>query len=59
MYLNENVFKLFKSSLSFLSFCLCDTSKQAALQINVIPLPVTMNRKIKKPPVKLNFWQSQ
>ena len=30
----------------------------AALQIN-IPLLVTMNRKIKKLPVKLNFWQSQ
>ena len=29
----------------------------SALQIN-IPLLVTMNRKIKKPPVKLNFWQS-
>ena len=29
----------------------------AALQINIIPLPVTMNRKI-KPPVKSNFWQS-
>ena len=26
--------------------------KRAALQINMIPLPVTMNRKIKKPPVK-------
>ena len=31
----------------------------AVLQINFIPLPVTMSRKIKKPPVKLNFWQSQ
>ena len=30
----------------------------AALQIN-IPLPVIMNRKIKKPPVKLKFWWSQ
>ena len=30
-----------------------------ALQINIIPLPVTMNRKIKKPPLKLNFRQSQ
>ena len=30
-----------------------------ALVINIIPLPVTMNRKIKKPPVKLNFQQSQ
>ena len=29
-----------------------------ALQINIIPLPVTMNRKIKKPPVKLHFQQS-
>ena len=26
-----------------------------ALQINIIYLPVTMNRKIKKPPVKLYF----
>ena len=25
------------------------------LQINIIPLPVTMNRKIKKPLVKLNL----
>ena len=25
------------------------------LQINIIPLPVIMNRKIKKPLVKLNF----
>ena len=31
----------------------------AVLQINMIPLLVTMNRKIKKPPVKLNFWWSQ
>ena len=31
----------------------------SALQINIIPLPVTVNRKIKKPPIKLNFWQSQ
>ena len=30
-----------------------------ALQINIIPLPVTMNREIKKPPVKLNFGRSQ
>ena len=30
-----------------------------ALQINIIPLPVTMNRKMKKPPVKLNFRRSQ
>ena len=27
----------------------------AALQINIIPLPATMNRKIKKRPVTLNF----
>ena len=32
---------------------------QAALQINIIPLLVTMNRKIKKPLVKLDFQQSQ
>ena len=31
----------------------------AALQINIIPLPVTMNRKIGKPSVKLNFRRSQ
>ena len=30
-----------------------------ALQINVIHLPVTMNEKIKKPPVKKNFRRSQ
>ena len=30
-----------------------------SLQINIIPLLVTMNRKIKKPPVKLNFLWSQ
>ena len=35
----------------FLSLC-------STLQIN-ISLPVTMNRKIKKPPVQLNFWWSQ
>ena len=29
-----------------------------ALQIN-IPLPFTMNRKIKKPPVKINFRRPQ
>ena len=29
-----------------------------ALQINIIPLPITMNRKMKKPPVKLNFRRS-
>ena len=28
---------------------------ESALQINIIPLPVTMNRKIEKPPVKLHF----
>ena len=30
-----------------------------ALQINIIPLLVSMNRKIKKPLVKLNFQHSQ
>ena len=30
---------------------------RALLQINIIPLPVTKNRKIKKPTVKLNFRQ--
>ena len=39
----------------FLSICL---SIYPALQIN-IPLPVTMNRKMKKQPVKLNFLWSQ
>ena len=29
-----------------------------ALQIIIIFLPVIMNRKIKKPPVKFNFWGS-
>ena len=31
----------------------------SALQMNIIPLPVTINRKLKKPPVKSNFQQSQ
>ena len=31
----------------------------AALLTSIIPLPVTMNRKMKKPQVKLNFRQSQ
>ena len=30
-----------------------------ALQINIIPLPVTMNTKTKKALVRLNFWWSQ
>ena len=30
-----------------------------ALQIKIIPLSVSMNRKMKKPPVKLNFRWSQ
>ena len=30
-----------------------------ALQLNIIPLSVTMDRKIKKPLAKLNFWSSQ
>ena len=33
--------------------------KSLALQIYIIHLMVTMNRKIKKPPVPLNFQQSQ
>ena len=32
---------------------------EAALQINICPLLVTMNRKIKQPLVKLNFQWSQ
>ena len=40
-------------------FVLRDRSQNvAAQQINIIPLPVTINRKIKKPLVKLNFRQS-
>ena len=31
----------------------------SALQINIVPLPVTMNRKIEKPLVKLNFRRSK
>ena len=31
----------------------------SAVQINIILLLVTMNRKLKKPLVKLNFWQLQ
>ena len=45
--------KLFLSGSDLTWSCL------AALQINIIPLTVTMNRKIKKPPVKLNFRRSQ
>ena len=30
-----------------------------ALQVNIIPLPVNINRKIKKTTVKLNFRRSQ
>ena len=33
--------------------------KNAALQKNIISLPVTMNRKVKKQLVKSNFQQSQ
>ena len=33
--------------------------KNAVLQINIISLPVTMNRKVKKQLVKSNFQQSQ
>ena len=36
-----------------LSVAIC--RRPPALQINIIPLPVTMNRKIKKAPIKLNF----
>ena len=32
---------------------------KSALQINIIPLPVTMKIKTKKPLVKLNFRQMQ
>ena len=32
---------------------------EPALQINISPLPITMNRKIKKSSVKLNFRRSQ
>ena len=31
----------------------------SALQINIISLTVIMNRKIKRPPVKINFRSSQ
>ena len=31
----------------------------SALQINIIPLPVIINRKIKEPPVKSNFRRSR
>ena len=37
-----------------INFLYADT----ALQINMIPLPVIMNKKIKKPMVKLSFWWS-
>ena len=32
---------------------------EVPLQINIIPLSVTMNRKIRKPPVKVNFRRSE
>ena len=39
----------------YITISACSTE----LKINVIPLPFTMTRKVKKPPVKLNFRQSQ
>ena len=39
--------------------CVIMAMSIAALQVNIIPLSVTMNRKMEKSPVKLNFWQSQ
>ena len=39
--------------------CIIMAMSIAALQVNIIPLSVTINRKMKKPPVKLNFWHSQ
>ena len=41
------------------SFSCTDLIFLTAMQINIIPLPVIMNRKIKKPPVKLIFQRSQ
>ena len=38
---------------------LIGTVSDPMLQVNIIPLPVTINRKTKKTLVKLNFWQSQ
>ena len=35
------------------------TTPLSVLQTNIIPLPVTMNRKVKNTPVILNFWLSQ
>ena len=44
---------------SWMSILINHFHKHTALQVSIISLPVTMNRKIKKPPVKLNFQWSQ
>ena len=44
---------------NFISKVATKITPLSVLQINIIPLPVTMNRKVKNTPVKLNFWLSQ
>ena len=46
-----------KNAPSFIIQYQAITDVQPALQTNNISMPVNMNRKIKKPPVKLSFWQ--
>ena len=41
------------------NFSVAYNAIETALQINIIPLPVTTNGKIKQPPVKLNLRGSQ
>ena len=56
----KNIFSLFQSLLGLRApglgneFVLCTSA-----EINIIPMPITMNRIMKKLPVKLNFWRSQ
>ena len=51
--LNKNIYKEMNWNLLLLKLSTRrnQTLYWAALQINIIPLPVTMNRKIKEPPV--------
>ena len=53
----NNKYRGFRESDGF-TFAALFSGSNPLLQIN-IPLSVTMNRKRKKPLVKLNFWQLQ
>ena len=53
---NENKFLAhFFSVISAANKYCSSAGHHAVLQINIVPVLVTMNRKIEKPPVKLNF----